>query len=93
MKIAGMHAEDHARAFVDRGAIVVQMRAIRGAHLAQRRAGGFHDVGNAKPVADFDQFAPADDRLAARCQFVQHQQHRRGVVIDDNPRLARQPLD
>ena len=64
------------------------MGAVGGADLAQHRAGAGHDLGDAERAADLDQFAARDRHLAPERQRVQHQQHRRGIVVDDGGRLG-----
>ena len=74
------------------------MRAIGGADLDEPRAGLPHDVGNAERAADLDQLAARDDDLAPAGERAEHQQHGRGVVVDDGGgfgagQLAQQLLD
>ena len=64
------------------------MGAVGGADLAQHRPGAGHDLRDAEGAADLDQFAARDRHLAPERQRVQHQQHRRGVVVDDGGRLG-----
>ena len=45
-------------------------------------------VGNAEAAADLDQLAARDEHLAAPGQRGQRQQHRGGVVVDDDRRLG-----
>ncbi len=66
--------------------VIGDARAIRRSHFAQYRAGLRHHVGNAKRAADLDQLAARDDDFPALGQRVQRQQHRRGIVVDDNGR-------
>ena len=73
-------------------AVIVDARAVGGADLAQRRAGARHDLGDAEAIADFDQLAARDYHLAARRQFVERQQQRRGIIVDGNGGRAQQPL-
>ena len=67
----------------DRIGVVAQVRAVRRADLAQPRAASQHDVGDAELAADLDQLAARDDDLAAVGQRLERQQHRGGVVVDD----------
>jgi len=64
-EIAGMDAEQQARALADGRAVVFDAGAVGGADLAERGTGVRHDFGDAKAVADLDQFAAGDDGLAA----------------------------
>ena len=78
-----MDLQEHSRLGADRIAVVVQMRAVGRAHLAQPRAARGHDLRNAKRPADLDELASRDDHLAPRREGVDRQeQGRRGVVHD-----------
>ena len=92
-EIAGMHAQQQARAVVDGVAVVVDVRAVGGADFAQRGAGARHDVGDAEAVADLDQFAARDDHFAAGREFVERQEDGGGVVVDGDAGRAQQPLE
>ena len=92
-EIAGMDAQQQPRALVDGGAVIVQMRAVGRADLAQNRAGARHDIGNAEAVADLDQLAARDHHFAARRELVQGQKDGRGIVIHDDTAGAEQPFE
>ena len=78
-----MNLQDHGR-FGRNGALVVaQMRAVGGADLDEFGARGRHDVGNTEAATDLDELATADDNFFARGMSRQHQQHRGGIVVDD----------
>ncbi len=47
-----------------------------------------HHVGHAEAAADFHEFAPRNNHLAAGCQRREQQQGRSGVVVDDDRRLG-----
>jgi hypothetical protein len=49
-----------------RGAVVVEVGAVGGAHLGEPRAALGHDVGHAEAAADLDELAARDHRVAAR---------------------------
>ena len=59
------------------------MRAVGSADLDEFGARSRHDVGDAEAAADLDKLAAADDNLFACGMGRQHQQHRGGVVVDD----------
>src|ERR1035441_6493883 len=88
-----MHAHQQARAVRDGGAVIVDAGAIGGADFAQRGAGAGHDVGDAEPVADFDQFTARDDGLAAGGEFVEGEEHGGGIVIDGDSGSAQQAIE
>ncbi len=81
--IRGMDLQHQAGLGADGGGIVLEVRAVGGADLDQPRAGAHHDVGHAERAADFDQLAARHDRVAVLGEAVEHQQHRRRVVVDD----------
>jgi hypothetical protein len=56
--------------------------AVGGADLDQPGAGTAHDLRHPEGAADLDQFSPRHDRLAALGERVEHQQHRRRIVVD-----------
>jgi hypothetical protein len=80
--VAAMHFHQHRRALTDGLDIVLQMRAIRRADLAQLRARAAHDVGNAERPADLDEFAARNDDLLPERERGQRQQHSRRIVVD-----------
>ena len=62
-------------------AIVVQTRAIGGAHVDQARSGLLHHLGHAEATTDFDALTTADGHVASAGERGQHQHHRGGVVV------------
>ena len=71
------------------GALVVGgARPVRRADLDEPRAGAGEHVGDAEAVADLDQLAARDDHLAALGERGEREQHRAGVVVDDERRLG-----
>ncbi len=71
------------------GALVVGgARAVRRPDLDQARAGAREHVGDAEAVADLDQLAARDEHLASLGQRGEREQHRAGVVVDDDRRLG-----
>jgi hypothetical protein len=79
----------HERGGLVRGALVVGgARAIRGADLDEPRARAQEYVGDAEAVADFDQLASRDQHLAPLGEGGECEQHRSGVVVDDDGRLG-----
>ena len=59
------------------------MRAVGGADLDEFGARGRHDVRNTEAAADLDELTTAHDDLFARGMGGKHQQHRGGIVVDD----------
>ena len=92
-EVAGMDAQQQARAVVDGVAVVVDVRAVGGADLAQDGARARHDFGDAEAVADLDQFAARDDGFAARRKFVQREKDGGGVVVDRDAGRAEQAFE
>jgi hypothetical protein len=83
LEVAAVHLQQRPRLGAHSGLVVAQVRAIRGADLAEPRAALRHHVGHAKRAADLDQLAPRQDHLAVRGQRVEREQHRGRVVVDD----------
>ena len=63
-------------------------RAVRRADLDERRARAREHVGDAEAVADLDQLAARDEHLASFGERGEREQHRGGVVVDDDRRLG-----
>ena len=78
-----MDFKDHRRIGRDGALVVAQMRAVGGADLDEFGARSRHDIGDAEATADFDELAAAHDDLFARSVSGQHQQHRGGIIVDD----------
>ncbi len=96
--VAGVHAHQQARAWVDGRFVIRGVGAVGGAHLMQLHTGAGHDVGDAKGTADFDQLAARDNAFLAGAQAVQRQQYRGGVIVDHGDglgagQLADEPFD
>ena len=72
----------------DRALVVGGARAVRRADLDEPRAGAGEHVGDAEAVADLDQLAARDEHLAALGERGEREQHRAGVVVDDDRRLG-----
>src|SRR6202041_1329499 len=85
--VGGVDLEDQRRVLGDRLLVVGHAGAVGGADLGQPRAGGGEQVGEAEPVADLDQLAPADDDLPARRQDGGGEDEGGGVVVDHAGRL------
>ena len=64
-KLLGCTRSSRRRALADGRAVIVDVRPVGGADLAQCRAGARHDLGDAEAVADLDQFAARNHHLAA----------------------------
>ena len=88
-----MDAHQQAGAVCDGAAVIVDVGAVGGADFAQGGAGAGHDIGDAKAIADLDQFAARDDGLAARRQFVQGEEDGSGIVVDGDGRRAEQVFE
>ena len=89
-----MHAEQQRRLGPDRALVVGGARAVRRPDLDEARAGAREHVGDAEAVADLDQLAARDDDLATLGERGEREQHRGGVVVDDERRLgAGQPAE
>ena len=82
-EVAAMHLEEHPRGGPDRALVIGEMRAIRGAHLAQERAALRHDLVHAEAAADLDQLAAREECLAAVGHRVEGEDERRRAVVDD----------
>ncbi len=78
-----MDTGQHRGVLADGFLVVVQVGSVSGADLDQLAAGHGHDVGYAKRTADFDQLAARDRHFASCAQCGQHQQHGRGIIVDD----------
>ena len=78
-----MDLEDHGRIGCDGLLIICQVRAVGGADLDELGARGLHNIGDTEAAADLDKLAAAHDNLFARSVSGQHQQHRGGVIVDD----------
>src|ERR1700675_1070779 len=91
-EVAGMHAQQQARSFVDGLAIIFDTRPIGGPDLPQHCARALHNIWDAEAIADFDQLAARDDHLESCGQLVEAEINRRGVVVHRDARRAYQPL-
>ena len=87
-----MHAQQERGLGPDRLLVVRRARAVRRPDLDEPRARAREHVGDAEAVADLDQLAARDDHLASLRERREREQHRGGVVVDDERRLrAGQP--
>ncbi len=82
--IARVHFHDRRGARDYRLLVIARMRAVGGADLFQLAAGARHDVGDAEGAADFNELAARHDDFFFRGQRIQHEIHRRGVVVHDD---------
>ena len=78
-----MNLKDHRRIGRDGALVVRQVRAVGGPDLNELGTRGLHDIGDAEAAADLDKLAAAHDDLFARGMGGKHQQHRGGIVVDD----------
>ena len=81
-------AQEQRRLRADRALVVGGARPVRRPDLDEPRARAREDVGDAEAVADLDQLAARDDDLAALGERGEREQHRGGVVVDDERRLG-----
>ena len=81
-------AQDERRVRPDRALVVLRVRPVRRPDLDQPRAGAHEHVRDPEAVADLDQLAARDEHLAALGERGQRQEHRAGVVVDDERRLG-----
>ena len=72
----------------DRALVVLRARAVRRPDLDEPRTRAREHVGDAEAVADLDQLAARDDHLASLCERREREQHRGGVVVDDERSLG-----
>lgn len=86
--VGRMDLEDHGRIGRDGTLVVDQMRAVGGPDLDEFGARGRHDVRNTEAATDLDELSTAHDDLFARGMSRQHQQHRGGIVVDDQRILS-----
>ncbi len=78
-----VHAKKHGGVGADRALVVGRPRAVRRSHLDESCAGASEHVGDAEAVADLDELAARDDHLAPLGERGEREQHRGGVVVDD----------
>jgi hypothetical protein len=76
-----VHLEQRRGVGPDRLFVVREVRAVRGADLAQAAARGLEDLGDAERAADLDQLAARHDHLASCRERVERQEHRARVVV------------
>lgn len=81
--VGRMNFQDHRRVGRNGALIIVQMRAVGGAHLDKLGTRSRHDVGDTETASHLDKLAAAHDYLFAACMRGKHQQHRRGVIVDN----------
>jgi hypothetical protein len=82
-EVRAVDLEDRAGVGTQHAAIVVEMRAVRRAYLAQPRAALGHDIGNAEASPDLDQLPTRDDRLSALGHCIEHEHERGRAVVHD----------
>ena len=81
--VAGVDAQ-HRLGLLAPGALeVAQVGPVGGADLDEAGAALAQDVGDAEAVADLDELAAGDEHVAAARQRGEGEQHRGGVVVDD----------
>src|SRR4029453_15030798 len=72
----------------DRAGVVLEMRAVGRADLAQERTRAALDVGDPELPTDLDQLAPGDDHFLAARQALQGEKDRGRAVVDDERGLG-----
>ena len=91
LEVRGVHAQEERRLGRDGALVVGDAGLVRRPDLDETGAALPQHVGDAERPADLDQLPPGDDDLATGGQRGQHQEHRRGVVVDHHGgRRARQ---
>ena len=83
-----MDTQEERRVGPDRALVVGSPGPVRRPDLDEPRAGVCEHVGNPEAVADLDQLAARDDDLVTFRERSKREQHRRGVVVDDERRLG-----
>ena len=83
-----VHAQEQRGLGPQRALVVGGARPVRRPDLDEPRAGAREHVGDAKAVADLDQLAARDEHLATFGERGEREQHRAGVVVDDDRRLG-----
>lgn len=81
--VGRMDFEDHRRVGRDGVSIIIQMCAVGGAHLDKLGTRSRHDIGDAETASHLDKLAAAHDDLFASRVRGKHQQHRGGIVVDN----------
>lgn len=81
--VGRMDLEDHGRIGRDSALVIGKVRAVGGTDLDELGARGLHNIGDTEAAADLDKLAAAHDNLFARSVSGQHQQHRGGIIVDD----------
>lgn len=69
---------------IDGALVIGDARAIGGADFSQARAARGHYVGDAKAVADFDEFAAGDDDFGVFGECIEHEKNGGGVVVHND---------
>ena len=78
-----VHAQEDRSLGADRLLVVGRARPVRRSHFDQARTGSRQNVRNPETVADLDQLAARDQDVAPLGERGQGEQHRSGVVVDD----------
>jgi len=78
-----VHLQDRGGALGERGPVVRDPRAVRGADLDELGAGGGHDVGDPELAADLDELAAGDEHLLALGDRGEGEQHAGRPVVHD----------
>ena len=81
--VGRMNLQDHGRVGRDSALVIGKVRAVGGTDLDELSTRGLHDIGDTETAADLDELAAAHDDLFARGMGGQHQQHRGGIIVDD----------
>ena len=78
-----VHAQEQRRLRADRALVVGGARAVGRADLDEPRSRAGQHLGNPEAVTDLDQLAARDEHVAALGERGEREQHRGGVVVDD----------
>jgi hypothetical protein len=81
-EIRPVHFDDRSGRGGQRATIVVEMRAVRRAHLDEPDVSLRHDVGNAERSADLDQLTARDEYITSRRECPDGEEQRRCTVVD-----------
>ena len=93
VKVAGMDAQQERGFGGDGVGVIGNCGFVGGADFDELNASGAHDVGDAEAIADFNEFAAADDDIPAFGQGVEHEEDGGGVVIDGDGWRAGEPFE
>lgn len=88
-EVRGVNAQDARGALGDGAVVIFDPCAIGRADFDEPRARAREDLRNSEAAADFDELAAGDQNVPARRNGREREEHRRGVVVHEERRLAR----